>query len=179
VYDFSRHNRLLDVGGGAAAFPIELCRRYPGLRATVLDLPHVCALADEKITAAGLTGTVDTAAGDFLADPALPAGHDVILLSMILHDWDEPTNQVLLSKCHDALPSGGAIVVCELLLNDERTGPPEAALMGMNMLVETEGGKNYSGAEYRAWLSEAGFTDVRVVPFDAPGANGAVVGRKP
>jgi hypothetical protein len=179
VYDFSRHGRLLDVGGGAAAFPIELCRRYPGLRATVLDLPHVCALADEKIAAAALTGTVDTAAGDFLSDPALPAGHDVILLSMILHDWDEPTNRALLGKCHDALPPGGAIVVCELLLNDERNGPPEAALMGMNMLVETEGGKNYSGAEYRAWLSEAGFTDVRVLPFDAPGANGAVVGRKP
>ena len=117
--------------------------------------------------------------GDFLADPALPGGHDVILLSMILHDWDEPTNRALLARCHAALPPGGSIVVCELLLNDERTGPPEAALMGMNMLVETEGGRNYSAAEYGAWLGDAGFVDVRTVRFDAPGANGAVVARRP
>ncbi|MCX4472416.1 acetylserotonin O-methyltransferase [Micromonospora sp. NBC_01655] len=178
AYDFGAHSRLLDVGGGAGAFPVELCRRLPGLRATVFDLPHVCAKADERIAAEGLTGRIGTVGGDFLADPALPDGHDVVLLSMILHDWDEPTNRALLAKCHAALPPGGAVVVCELLLNDERTGPPEAALMGMNMLIETEGGKNYSRAEYAAWLADAGFVDVRTVWFDAPGANGAVVGRR-
>ncbi|MFJ6197526.1 methyltransferase [Micromonospora sp. NPDC092111] len=179
AYDFGAHSRLLDVGGGAGAFPIELCRRLPDLRATILDLPHVCARAEERIAAEGLTGRIGTIPGDFLADPALPGGHDVILLSMILHDWDEPTNRALLARCHVALPPGGAVVVCELLLNDERTGPSEAALMGMNMLVETEGGKNYSGAEYAAWLTDAGFVDVRTVPFEAPGANGAVVARRP
>ncbi|WP_432907160.1 methyltransferase [Micromonospora matsumotoense] len=179
AYDFGAHRRLLDVGGGAGAFPIEFCHRLPQLRATILDLPHVCARAEERIAEAGLTGRIDAVAGDFLADPALPEGHDVILLSMILHDWDEPTNRALLARCHAALPPGGVVVVCELLLNDERTGPPEAALMGMNMLVETEGGKNYSGAEYAAWLADAGFVDVRTVPFEAPGANGAVLARRP
>ncbi|MEU8301909.1 methyltransferase [Micromonospora sp. NPDC048909] len=178
AYDFGAHRRLLDVGGGAGAFPVEFCRRLPDLAATVLDLPHVCVRAEERIAAAGLTGRIGTIAGNFLADAALPDGHDVILLSMILHDWDEPTNRALLAKCHAALPPGGAVVICELLLNDERTGPPEAALMGMNMLVETEGGKNYSGAEYRAWLTDVGFVDVRTVPFDAPGANGAVLARR-
>ncbi|MGC4790449.1 methyltransferase [Micromonospora sp. DT178] len=178
AYDFGAHARLLDVGGGAGAFPIEFCRRLPNLRATILDLPHVCVRAEERIAAEGMSGRIGTVGGDFLADPALPDGHDVILLSMILHDWDEPTNRALLAKCHAALPPGGAVVICELLLNDERTGPPEAALMGMNMLVETEGGRNYSGAEYTAWLTDAGFVDVRTVPFDAPGANGAVVARR-
>ncbi|MBM7076302.1 methyltransferase [Micromonospora humida] len=179
AYDFGAHRRLLDVGGGAGAFPIEFCLRLPHLRATILDLPHVCVRAGERIAEAGLTDRIGTVAGDFLADPALPDGHDVILLSMILHDWDEPTNRALLARCHAALPPGGVIVVSELLLNDERTGPPEAALMGMNMLVETEGGKNYSGAEYRRWLTDAGFVDVRTVPFEAPGANGAVLARRP
>ncbi|MEU6076231.1 methyltransferase [Micromonospora sp. NPDC047074] len=178
AYDFGAHTRLLDVGGGAGAFPIEFCRRLPDLRATILDLPHVCVRAGERIAAAGLSGRIGTVGGDFLADPALPDGHDVILLSMILHDWDEPTNRALLAKCHAALPAGGAIVICELLLNDERTGPPEAALMGMNMLIETEGGRNYSGAEYATWLADAGFVDVRTVRFDSPGANGAVVARR-
>jgi hypothetical protein len=179
AYDFGAHRRLLDVSGGAGAFPIEFCLRLPELRATILDLPHVCVRAGERIAEAGLTDRIDAVAGDFLADPALPDGHDVILLSMILHDWDEPTNRALLARCHAALPPGGVIVISELLLNDERTGPAEAALMGMNMLVETEGGKNYSGAEYAAWLADAGFVDVRTVPFEAPGANGAVLARRP
>ncbi|WDZ85423.1 methyltransferase [Micromonospora cathayae] len=179
AYDFGTHRRLLDVGGGAGAFPIELCRRYPHLRATVLDLPHVTGKAREKATAAGLADRIGTADGNFLTDPALPGGHDVILLSMILHDWSEPQNRTILAKCFDALPSGGAIVISELLLNDERTGPPAAALMGMTMLVETEGGRNWSGAEYTAWLTDAGFTDVRTIAFDAPGANGAVIARRP
>jgi hypothetical protein len=179
AYDFGAYRRLLDVGGGAGPFPIELCRLYPELRATILDLPHVTAKAEEKVAAAGLTDRIGTTCGNFLTDPALPTGHDVILLSMILHDWNEAQNRAILAKCHDALPSGGAIVICELLLNDERTGPPAAALMGMTMLVETEGGRNYSGAEYAAWLTDAGFTDVRTVTFDAPGANGAVVARRP
>lgn len=121
AYDFGAHTRLLDVGGGAGAFPIEFCRRLPDLRATILDLPHVCVRAEERIAEAGLSGRIGTVGGDFLADPGLPDGHDVILLSMILHDWDEPTNRALLAKCHAALPAGGAIVICELLLNDERT----------------------------------------------------------
>ncbi|RKN27242.1 methyltransferase [Micromonospora musae] len=178
AYDFGAHRSLLDVGGGAGAFPIELCRTLPELQATVLDLPHVCVRAEERIAAADLSDRIGTVAGDFLAAPALPQGYDVILLSMILHDWDEPTNRALLAKCHAALPPGGAVVICELLLNDERTGPPSAALMGMNMVVETEGGRNYSRAEYATWLTDTGFVDIRTVLFDAPGANGAVVARR-
>lgn len=176
VYDFTRHARLLDVGGGSGAYPIELCRRYGHLSATVFDLPPVCGLARDKISAAGLDGTIDTCAGDFLRDSALPGGYDAILLSMILHDWDEETGRALLCKCRASLPEHGAVLICELILNDARTGPPAAALMGMNMLVETEGGKNYSGAEYKQWLLDAGFARVEAVPFDAAGANGVVIG---
>ncbi|GAA2693216.1 methyltransferase [Streptomyces lunalinharesii] len=176
VYDFTRHTRLLDVGGGAGAFPLELCGRFKNLSATVLDLPPVCELARQKISEAQLEGIVDARPGDFHHDPALPAGYDAIVLSMILHDWDEDANRVLLRKCRAALPSGGVVLICELLLNDERTGPPTAALMGMNMLIETEGGKNYSGAEYRTWLLDAGFTRVEVLPLAAAGANGVVIG---
>ena len=179
AYDLGGHTRLLDVGGGAAAYPISLCRRLPALKATVYDLPHVCSLARRRIDAAGLTDRIDTVAGDFLADPALPGGHDAILLSMILHDWDEATNRALLARCHAALPSGGTVLVCELILDADRTGPADAALMGMNMLVETEAGRNYSESEYAGWLTDAGFVDVRTVRFDAPGANGVVVGRRP
>ncbi|MFI5933142.1 methyltransferase [Actinoplanes sp. NPDC051494] len=176
--ELTPYRRILDVGGGSGAFPIELCQIFSGLSATVLDLPHVCEIAARKIASAGLGDRIATTAGDFLAGD-LPGGHDVVLFSMILHDWDEPANRELLAKAYAALPSGGLVIISELLLNEERTGPAPAALMGMNMLVETVGGRNYSDAEYSAWLAGAGFTDLRTVHFDAPGANGAVLGRKP
>ncbi|GAB2802299.1 methyltransferase [Streptomyces daliensis] len=179
TYDFGGHRRLLDIGGGSGAFPLEVCATYPGLSATVFDLPHVCPIAAEKIRQAGLDGAIDTVAGDFLADEPLPAGHDVAVLSMILHDWDESTGRALLRKCWEALEPGGVVLVVEWLLNPERTGPPAAALMGMNMIVETVGGQNYSEAEYADWLTDAGFREARVMRFDAMGANGAMVARKP
>ncbi|SNY71440.1 Dimerisation domain-containing protein [Paractinoplanes atraurantiacus] len=177
--DLKGRGRLLDVGGGSGAYDIELCRTHPDLKATVFDLPHVCEIAAAKAAAAGLSDRIGTAPGDFLQDGQLPGGYDVVLLSMILHDWDEATNRRLLAKVFAALEPGGLVIVSELLLDADRAGPAPAALMGMNMLVETVAGRNYSNAEYERWLADAGFTGVRTVRFDAPGANGAVLGVKP
>jgi hypothetical protein len=177
--DFRGWNRLMDVGGGSGAYDVELCLKYPHLRATVYDLPFVANIAKSNIEKAGLADRIQTLPGDFFNDPAFPAGHDVILLSMILHDWDEQQNREILSKCFQALPSGGAVLVSELLVNDEKTGPPPAALMSLNMLIETQGGRNYTAAEYSTWLRETGFHNIRVIHFEAAGANGAVIGNKP
>jgi 3-hydroxy-5-methyl-1-naphthoate 3-O-methyltransferase len=175
--DLSPFSRLLDLGGGSGAYDIELCRHYPQLRATVFDLPFVSEIAARKIQEAGFSGQVGTIAGDMFNDP-LPSGYDLILLSMILHDWAEGKNRALVRKCFDALPAGGALLISELLVNDEKTGPVAAALMSLNMLIETEG-RNYTAAEYTAWLHEAGFVNIRTIPLEAPGANGAVIGSKP
>ncbi len=176
--DLSGARKLLDVGGGTAAFDIELCRLYPDLIATVYELPQVADIAAGKVREAGLPERIGTVAGDFFADSSLPGGHDTILLSMIMHDWAEDRCRAILQKCWAALPSGGRIIIAELLVNDERTGPPSAALMSLNMLVETEG-RNYTAGEYHAWLGDLGFQDVRTVWFEAAGANGAVMARKP
>jgi hypothetical protein len=177
-YDFAGRRRLLDVGGGSGGFPIELCRMYPGLRGTVYEFAHVCPIAEEKIKQAGVDHVVDTVAGNYATDEALPGGYDVILLSQILHNHDEKFDRMLLDKCFAAAPSGGIVIICEHLLNPERTGPPEAALMGMNMLVAQSGGRNYSETEYSSWLVDAGFTDPVIVRFEAGGGNGAVIARK-
>lgn len=175
--DFGGVARLLDVGGGSAAYDVELCRRYPGLRATVYDLPFVCRIAARKIREAGLADRIAAAPGDFLADEALPHGHDCVLLSNVLGDWDEATSRTILRKCRDALPAGGLLVVGETLLDDERSGPPEAALRSLNLLVETEGGRCYTPSELAAWLADLGFCEIETVRFEAPGANGAVTAR--
>ncbi|WP_410604779.1 methyltransferase [Amycolatopsis sp. lyj-90] len=177
--DFALRTRLLDVGGGSGAISIELCRAFPELRATVYDLPFVRETATDKAHEAGLSERIDFVSGNFLEDKALPAGYDTIMVSSIMHDWDEKTDREILAKCFEALPPGGLIIISEILLNDERTGPPEAALMGMNMLVETAGGKNYSGSEYRLWLTETGFTDVEMISCQAVGTNGVIIAYKP
>jgi 3-hydroxy-5-methyl-1-naphthoate 3-O-methyltransferase len=174
--DFSRFRRLLDIGGGSGAYDIELCKQYGDLRATVFELPHVAEIAAVKVAETGLTERVDAVGGSFFE--SLPDGHDVHLLSMVLHDWDERKNRALLRRSFEALPSGGAVVIAELLVNDEKTGPAPAALMSLNMLIEAEG-RNYTPAEYSAWLEEAGFGQIETVWFDAPAVNGAVIGRKP
>ena len=177
--DFGTFRKLLDVGGGSAAFDIELCLRYRDLSATVYDLPFVTEIAQERIAEAGLSDRISTQAGDFFADANYPPDHDVILLSMITHDWSEQENRVILRKCYEVLRPGGTVVISELLVNDEKTGPAPAALMSLNMLIETVGGRNYTAAELRAWLEDIGYCDVRTVWFEAAGANGAVIGHKP
>ncbi len=177
AFDFSPFTHLLDVGGGSGAYCIEAARRYPHIRATVFDLPAALEIAREKVAEAGFSDRITTHPGDFFSE-ALPKGSDVILLSMILHDWTPEKNRVILKKCFDALPSGGAMIVSELMMDDEKTGPVPAALMSLNMLIETEG-RNYTWAEYTRWLEEVGFTKIRRVPVVSPGANGLLVGRKP
>jgi 3-hydroxy-5-methyl-1-naphthoate 3-O-methyltransferase len=179
AFDFGAFSRLLDVGGGSAAFDIELCRRNPHLSATVYDLPFVTEIATRKIEEAGLGERIATVSGDFFVDETLPAGHDLLLLSLILHGENEPRDREIVRKCFEALPSGGALLVSELLVDDEKTGPPPAALMSVTMLVATDGGRNYASSEYGSWLRDTGFDQIEVIPFEGLGANGIVVGHKP
>ena len=176
AFDFLPYAHLLDVGGGSGAYCIEAARRYPHLRATVFDLPTALEIAREKIAEAGFSDRIKTHPGDFFNE-ALPKGADVVLLSMILHDWTPEKNWVILTRCFDALPSGGAVIVSELMMNDEKTGPVSAALMSLNMLIETEG-RNYTWAEYTQWLKEVGFREIQRLPVESPGVNGILIGRK-
>lgn len=178
TFDGSSHARVLDVGGGSAVYPIELCRRWPQLTATVYELPFVCEIAQRRIDAAGLAERIAVQPGDFRVDERLPGGHDVVLLGSVLHDWDEPVNRALVRKCHDALEPGGEIVVAEILVDDDKRGPVLAAAMSVNMLVETGEGKNYTGAEIEGWLRDAGFAEVTTIAPSPRTANSFVVGRK-
>jgi len=176
-FDFSPYTELLDVGGGSGAYCIEAALRYPHLRAVVFDIPPVLEIAREKVAAAGLADRIATSAGDFFKDE-LPKGPDVALLSMVLHDWSPEKDAAILEKCFQALPSGGALIVAELMMDDDKTGPAPAALMSLNMLIETEG-RNYTWAEYAGWLEDAGFEGLRRIPIISPGVNGLIIGGKP
>jgi 3-hydroxy-5-methyl-1-naphthoate 3-O-methyltransferase len=178
--EFSAYSRLLDVGGGSGAFCIEITSHHPKLTASVYDVPFVTGLAEKAIAEADAAERVDTVAGDFWKED-LPAGYDVMLLSNVLHDWSDQQNRVLLGKCNAALPSGGEVIIAESFVDDNGAGPVAGAVSSLNMLIETAEGQNYTRAEYEAALRDVGFTDIRRVDFliDAPGANGALIARKP
>lgn len=177
--DLSGASRLLDIGGGSGVYGIELGRVYEQLHTTVYDLPSVCPLAEQAAGAAGMADRISTEPGDFLTDERLPGGHDVALLSAVLHNWGPEVDIALLHKVYQAIEPGGTVVICEQFISDDRDGPLEAALMSLNMLVEHAEGCNYTKHEYKSWLTEAGFTDIEFVEFEAAGANGAMLGRKP
>ena len=144
AYDFGRFRRLLDIGGGSGAFDIALCQQYPQLQAAVFDLPHVAAIAERNVASAGLSARIHGIGGSFFAE--FPENYDLHLFSMIMHDWDVEKNKALLHRSYETLAEGGAVVISELLVNDDKSGPASAALMSLNMLIETEG-RNYTAAE--------------------------------
>ncbi|HLE25179.1 MAG TPA: methyltransferase [Thermodesulfobacteriota bacterium] len=177
AFDFSQYTQLLDVGGASGAYCIEAVRRYLDLRAVVFDLPTALEITQEKIAESGFSDRIITCPGNFFTEE-LPKGSDVILLSMILHDWDPERNLMILHKCFNALPSGGTVIISELMMDDNKAGPVSAALMSLNMLIETEAGRNYSWAEYTEWLEKTGFKKIERIAMESPGANGILVGYK-
>ena len=92
--------------------------------------------------------------GDFFKD-ALP-GADVLVMGMILHDWNLNEKRTLLKKAYDALPDGGSLIVYEHLIDDERRNNVAGLLMSLMMLIETQEGFDYTGAECCGWMREVG-----------------------
>ena len=168
--------RLLDVGGGSAAYSIAFAQANDKLHATVLDLPPVLPIAQGHINAAGLAGRVETRAGDLRRDP-LGKGFTMVLVFAICHMLSPEENQDLLRRCFAALEPQGRVVVQDFILEPDKTAPKQAALFALNMLVGTPAGSTYSYEEYSDWLREAGFQEVRQIRL--PGPSSLVVGARP
>jgi len=167
--------RMLDVGGGSAAYSIAFARANEKLHATVLDLPTVLPIAERHIKAARLAGRIETRPGDLRQDP-LGQGFTLILASAICHMLSEEENQDMLRRSHQALAPGGRVVIQDFILESDKTSPKQAALFALNMLVGTPAGSTYSYEEYTAWLHGAGFAEVRKIRL--PGPSSLIVGVK-
>lgn len=159
--DLTGVKSLLDVGGGSGALSIALCGANPALRATIFDIAAVEPLAREYVGDAGLSDRIDVEVGDMFGPP-LPAGHDAVLYSQILHDWGFEKGADLLARAFEALPPGGQVLVHEKLVEDEADAPLANALVHLDMLVWTEG-QQYRLRELTGMLTAAGFEDVERV----------------
>jgi acetylserotonin N-methyltransferase len=158
AFDLSRFQHMVDLGGATGHLAIAACRAYLALSATVLDLPAVEPFAKEYIAASGLSERVSFSAGDFFVDD-LPRA-DLYALGRILHDWDDSKIHKLLRRIFLALPKGGALLVTETLVDDDRGGPTYTLMQDLNMLVCTDG-RERTEAEYSTLLQTAGFSSVQ------------------
>jgi hypothetical protein len=165
-FDFSGYKTLCDVGGATGLLAIEVAKRQPHMMCTSFDLPVVEPIAQKSIAASGLADRVGTATGDFFNDP-LPQA-DVITMGMILHDWNLEKKKHLIRAAYDALPPGGALVSIEALIDDARRENVQGLLMSLNMLIEFGDAFDFSGADFREWCREAGFTRFDVIPLAGP-----------
>jgi hypothetical protein len=173
-FPWGNYKTFADVGGAQGALPVQVCLAHPHLRGTNFDLPAVGPVFLEYAAASGVGDRLRFEPGDFFRDP-LPRA-EVLVMGHILHDWDLARKKGLIAKAYAALPEGGSLVIYEALIDDERRHNAFGLLMSLNMLIETAGGFDYTGADCASWLREAGFRETRVEHLLGP--DSMVVGVK-
>ena len=172
---WAKYKTFVDVGAAQGDLALQIALANPHLTGIGFDLPPVGPIFEEYIGAHGLNGRVRFQPGDFFNE-GLPANVDVITMGHILHDWDVDEKRMLVKKAYDALNPGGAFVVYDAIIDDDRSKNAFGLLMSLNMLIETPGGFDYTGAECIGWMKEAGFRDAYVEHLVGP--DSMVVGFK-
>lgn len=157
---WQRWKSCADIGTAQGDLVVQVCLANPHLQGIGFDLPQVGPIFEEYADSHALSDRVRFAGGSFFTDP-LPHA-DVILMGHILHDWDLDQKRMLLRKAYEALPPGGAVVIYDAMIDDHRRSNAFGLLMSLNMLIETPGGFDYTGADCQGWLREAGFTETWV-----------------
>lgn len=159
MIDISNVKNMLDVGGGSAAFSMEIVKKNPSISAVVLDLPYVIPLTKKYVSEAGLSDKFNFIEGDYLTTE-LKDNYDLILLSAIVHINNYDQNKMLVKKCADVLNKSGMIIINDFVMNEDRTQPRQSALFALNMLVGTENGDTYTEKEMREWFESAGLSKI-------------------
>ena len=173
-FPWDKYKTFVDVGAAQGGVPVQIALAHEHLTGGGFDLPVVQPIFDEYVASFGLSDRLRFYSGDFFADP-LPQA-DVFVMGHILHDWNMDEKKALLSKAYETLPEGGAIIVHEAIIDDERRENAFGLLMSLNMLIETPGGFDYTGADCRGWMRDAGFKEAYVEHLAGP--DSMVVGIK-
>lgn len=165
-FPFEQYRTFVDVGCAEGALPVQVALTHPHLTGGGFDLPPVGPIFGDYVASFDMTDRLAFHAGNFLEQP-LPVA-DVLVMGHILHDWDLETKLTLLEKAYAALPDGGALIVYEAMIDDERRLHAFGLLMSLNMLIETSGGFDFTGADCQEWMRSVGFRETRVEPLAGP-----------
>lgn len=163
---WANYRTYADVGTAQGDLAVQIALVNEHLNGFGFDLPEVGPIFEEYVEQHGLNGRLAFRPGNFFQDP-LPEV-DVITMGHVLHDWDLGEKKMLLRKAHDALNPGGAVVIYESIIDDDRSQNAFALLMSLNMLIETPGGFDYTGQDCMGWMKEVGFRDAYVVHLLGP-----------
>ena len=162
-YDYQT---FVDIGGAQGGVAVQVALAHPHLKGGNFDIPAVGPVFEKHVAKHSLGDRLRFYPGDFFKDK-LPSA-DVLVMGHILHDWNMEEKRMLLKKAYEALPTGGALIVFEALIDDERRENTLGLLMSLNMLIETPGGFDYTGADCSQWMREAGFRQTKVEHLAGP-----------
>ncbi|MCP5114901.1 MAG: methyltransferase, partial [bacterium] len=173
-FPWPRYKTAVDTGAAQGDLIVQVARAHGHITGGGFDLPEVKPIFDDYVASNGLSERLRFSPGDFF-NGELPKA-DVIMMGHILHDWDLEEKKMLVRKAYEAVPDGGAFIVYESLIDDDRSSNAFGLLMSLNMLIETSGGFDYTGADCQGWMNEAGFRKTRVEHLYGP--DSMVVGIK-
>ena len=177
VLDLTGRHAMLDVGGGPGTYSVLLTERYPGLRAEVLELPGVAAVARELVAAAGASERVALRDGDYHSAD-FGSGKDVVLMSGMFHRESEAACRGLIERAARCLYAGGLLVVSDVFTDEGGAQPTFAAMFGLNMMLTAPDGGVHADADVMRWMDDAGFREMRMVPLPPPMPHRVVMGVK-
>jgi SAM-dependent methyltransferase len=167
VYDFSRHRRVLDLGGGTGSWLRAILRRHGHLQATLFELPGPAAIARRRLAADPAARRVEVVEGDFTRDP-IPEGHDVILVANVLHGGPASGSVALLKRVRAAAPARARLLLADLWTDSTHTGPLLTLLFGAEFLAYGVGGGVCAEEEAEGWLRASGWRPVERLPLAGP-----------
>jgi ubiquinone/menaquinone biosynthesis C-methylase UbiE len=167
---------VLDLAAGSGVWGIALAQKSPKVRVTAVDWPNVLDVTRRVVERFKLGDRFTYSPGD-LATADFGSGHQIATLGHILHSEGERRSRELLKKTFKALAPGGTIAIGEFNPNEERTGPPQALIFAVNMIVNTDEGNTFTFGEISRWLNDAGFTNARTI--DTPGPSPLILATKP
>ncbi|MDH5474571.1 MAG: acetylserotonin O-methyltransferase [Cyclobacteriaceae bacterium] len=166
VFDFSNYNTHCDLGGAGGYLAAQIAMNNANMNCITFDLPPVAPVATENIAMMGLSDRVSVQSGDFFNSDIPKA--DVITMGNILHDWGTKDKKMLIKKAYDALPQGGALVVIENIIDNNRSENAFGLMMSLNMLIETPEGYDFSFADFNELAEEIGFAETSIIPLTGP-----------
>ncbi len=173
-FPWAKYKTAADAGAAQGDLIVQIALKNPHLTCTGFDLPEVAPIFEEYVQQNGVADRVKFQPGSFFTDPMPKA--DVLTMGHILHDWNLEEKLLLIRKAYDALPEGGALIAYDSLIDDDRSKNAFGLMMSLNMLIETHGGFDYTGADCQGWMKQCGFRETRVEHLLGP--DSMVVGIK-
>ena len=173
-FPWKQYRTFTDVGCAQGGVTVEIALAHKHLAGGGMDLPVVQPVFESYVKGKGVEKRLRFHAGNFFNDP-LPST-EVLIMGHILHDWNLDEKMMLLRKAYVALPPNGALIIYKALIDDARKENAFGLLMSRNMLIETHGGFDFTGADCRKWMKEVGFKRTKVERLAGP--DGMVVGYK-